>query len=617
MPGKGGSRSGGGGSRSSGGTGVVHVSGYTRANGTYVAGYTRSSPSSAGGSRSSSASTPSRASSYSSSTGRTVNVSGYTRSDGTHVAGYTRAAPGTSTSACGSVSSRSSSTSAASPTVSVSGFTRSDGRYVQGYTRSLPGTKSSSSMPSVSESSNETVPVRSYTKADGTVVSAHTRSKPTPGQSRCTSQDSATSTTPRYYKDNAYNRKLGRVGMRIGTCVVSSKESVETSSASTSAVVVPVHLYVDNPKNQRLGRAGKPIPPRRSQKIREAIEDNTIEELRELLEQLLRNPPKPYCFYEEQAYALQLMHHQEVEEKWEAMDVEPSTDVSRLSQLHVQGQIIPLEELHLDKQEIGRGGFGVVYAGLWHGTPIAFKKLHYQHVSKRHLESFTAEVSVLAAVHHPNTVRMFGVVVEAGNIGIVMEYMTQSLFHAIFIKCTEFSEMEKKRIVYQMTSAVKYLHTHDPNIAHCDIKSENVLLDRDSNVKLTDFGLSTMKNTSESSQSNFGAGAAPGKGTPRYSAPEVLRGEILKTDKLLPTDIYSLSLVVYEVVAEEEPFEGLSIKQLEVNVGSRNLRPLPPDTLSKPLVDLLKRSWEADPPKRPTAAEFESSWRDISSLYAK
>ena len=655
MSGKGGSRSGGGGSRSSGGSGVVHVRGYTRANGTYVAGYTRSRPSSAGGSRSSSASTPSRASYHSSSTGGTVNVRGYTRSDGTHVAGYTRAAPGTSTSSGGSGvvhvrgytrangtyvagytrsrpssagGSRSSSASTTSRapsyllstggTLNVPGYTRSDGTYAKGQFQLLPDTKSKSSMPPLSKSLNDAVEVQCNTIAGGAVIPAHTMSKPTPFQRHCNSQDSATrttATTPRYYKDNAFNRKLGRVGMPIRTSVLCSKKSVETPSAIKLTGDNPVCTFTDSAMNRQLGRVGKPIPPRRHEKIREAIEDNTIEELRECLEQLLS---KPNSFYEEQAYALQLIHHQEVEEKWKAMDVEPSTDVSRLSQLHVQGQIIPLKELHLDKQEIGRGGFGAVYAGCWHKTPISFKRLHHQNVSKRHLESFKAEVAVFAAVDHPHIVHMLGVVVEAGNIGIVMEYMTQSLYHAIFIKGSEFSEMEKKRIVYQMASAVKYLHTHDPKIVHCDIKSENVLLDGDNNVKLTDFGLSTMKNMSNSSQSNFGAGAAtPGKGTPRYSAPEVLRGEILKMDKLLPTDIYSLSLVVYEVVAEEETFEGLSIKQLEVNVGSGNLRPFLPDTLSKPLIDFLKKSWDEDPPKRPTAAEFESSWRDIPSLYTK
>ena len=67
------------------------------------------------------------------------------------------------------------------------------------------------------------------------------------------------------------------------------------------------------------------------------------------------------------------------------------------------------------------------------------------------------EVTVLAALSRPNVVRMFGAVVEAGNIGIVMEYMCRSLFHAIFIDETEFSDDKKKVIVSQMVDAVYYL----------------------------------------------------------------------------------------------------------------------------------------------------------------
>ena len=81
-----------------------------------------------------------------------------------------------------------------------------------------------------------------------------------------------------------------------------------------------------------------------------------------------------------------------------------------------------------------------------------------------------------------------------------------------------------------------------------------------------------MKNDTESTQ----GAVPPGRGTPRYSAPEILRGVILRTDQLFPADIYSLSIVVFEVVVEEEPFPGLSVRELEENVGRGNLRPTLP-----------------------------------------
>ena len=308
--------------------------------------------------------------------------------------------------------------------------------------------------------------------------------------------------------------------------------------------------------------------------------------------------------------ALDRLERERVEEIWRREGINPSTDLSRFKR-RIQ-EVIAFDELQL-KQVIGRGGFGEVYACMWRNTPVAFKKLFYQHMSKKHQESLLTEIKVLSALDHPNTIRMFGVVVEAQKIGIVMEYMSRSLFQAIFIDCTEFSEAKRKEIIRQVASGLLYLHTHETKIAHCDIKSENVLLDKNDIAKLGDFGLSAIKNATETSKSS--AAAQPGQGTPRYSAPEVLRGELLTMSQLLPADIYSLGVVVFEVVTEEEPFEGLRIRQLVENVGRGNLRPTSKVALSQALSDLLKSCWDGSASKRPTAAEFLAKWNNISGLY--
>ena len=71
---------------------------------------------------------------------------------------------------------------------------------------------------------------------------------------------------------------------------------------------------------------------------------------------------------------------------------------------------------------------------------------------------------------------MFGAVSEAGNLGIVMELMKRTLFQALFNDMEEFKEPKKKEIISQLSNALEYLHTHTREIAHCDIKCQNVLL---------------------------------------------------------------------------------------------------------------------------------------------
>ena len=418
---------------------------------------------------------------------------------------------------------------------------------------------------------------------------------------------------------NAYNSKHGHVEKPLGTHVISSSTNdtstglpdysvAETTSESsyTNAAVyettfrsasatadsdavgksssIEAKVYVDIAYNRKHGRVGKPLGT------------HVISEFSTSKKTLRYRPEQ-----------------ETVEESWKKKGISPSTDVSCLTS---DVTSIPFNELKLERV-IGRGGFGEVHACLWHGTPVAYKKLLLQRLSKKHLDSLVTEIKILAALNHPNTVRLFGIVVEEDKKGIVMEYMQRSLFRAIFIDEEEFTDEKKKMIVGQVASAVEYLHTREQKIAHCDIKSENVLLDSKDNAKLGDFGLSTLKNATESSRSSA-APPPPGQGTPCYSAPEVLRGELLTSiDRLMQTDIYSLAIVVFEVVAEEEPFRDLSIKQLEANVGRGKLRPMSSTfALSHPLLELLAKCWDGSASKRPTATDFHAQWKKIPDLYA-
>ena len=526
----------------------------------------------------------SRSSSCSSSS--TVHVSGYTKSNGTYVAPHTR-----------STSSRSSSGCTTSGVVEVKGYTRSDGTYVAPYTRSTPSRSSSSS-------TSDRVNVSGYTRSDGTYVAPYTRSKQgASASSSCaavveprTRPVSTSKTASRVYVDNAFNRKLGRVGKPIGTHVVSRTNKSDA-----------VRYYSDNPDNRHLDRVGK-VVTRRENHQRRIMENYTVIQVRDILEGMAISDE----FRRDHEYSRDYLQQQEVEESWSKSGIKLSTDVQylngRASQNHLQLKLIPYQELEL-KQEIGRGGFGVVVAGLWHKTAIAFKRLHYSRMSKKRLDSFLSEVTILSSLDHPHTVKLFGAVADTENscVGFVMEYLRRSLFKAIFIDDCEFTDDTKKQIISQTTDALVYLHD-DKKIAHCDIKSENILLDSNDEVKLADFGLSTVKSATETTQSALQAG----QGTPRYSAPEVLRGELISKSQLFSTDIYSLAIVAFELIVEEEPFDGLNLRQLERHVGNGDLRPSSENTsIDDSIKELLYKCWDRVVSNRPKAKEFQEKWRHL------
>ena len=427
---------------------------------------------------------------------------------------------------------------------------------------------------------------------------------------------SGTSSTSHVYAyvDNAKNRRLGRVGKPLGSHVEHNDGSVTISSSESSAS--QRRCYVDNAYNRRLGRVGLPIPPctqysyRQRTRCHELISEYTIDELLYDLEKMGFADMNQRSDYQ---YAVERLERVQIEETWKRNHINPYTDIS---QIQCMGkEIIPYCELEdLGEEPIGRGGFGRVYTGLWKRQPVAFKKLIAQHMPRKKLEMFMKEIKIFSSLNHPHTVKMFGAVVEEGNIGIVMEYLTGSLYHAIFVEEIELSSSIKKTIVHHVASALDYLHTRDPKIAHCDVKSENILLDKDNSAKLGDFGLSAVKNVAKTSCSD--AGVPPGQGTPRYSAPEVLRGELLSMSQLLMSDIYSLAIVAFELLMEEEPYEGLNLLQLQEYVGRGRMRPpLDSKILTRPVIDILQRSWDVSASQRPTALEFMFEWSQNSTLF--
>ena len=86
--------------------------------------------------------------------------------------------------------------------------------------------------------------------------------------------------------------------------------------------------------------------------------------------------------------------------------------------------------------------------------------------------------------------------------------------------------------------------------------------------------------------------------------------------RLLMSDIYSLAIVVFELLMEEEPYEGLSLLQLQEHVGRGRMQP-PLDSiiLTRPVIDILERSWDVSASQRPTALEFMTEWSQLLTLF--
>ncbi|KAH9617907.1 hypothetical protein KSS87_015606 [Heliosperma pusillum] len=195
------------------------------------------------------------------------------------------------------------------------------------------------------------------------------------------------------------------------------------------------------------------------------------------------------------------------------------------------------------RNKIGEGGFGPVYKGVVaDGKAIAVKQLSSK--SKQGNREFVNEIGMISALQHPNLVKLYGCCIEGKELLLVYEYMeNNSLARALFGQENQKLALDwrtRKKICLGIARGLTYLHEESRlKIVHRDIKATNVLLDKDLNAKISDFGLAKLdveENTHISTRI---------AGTIGYMAPEyAMRGYL--TDK---ADVYSYGVVVLEIVS--------------------------------------------------------------------
>lgn len=251
---------------------------------------------------------------------------------------------------------------------------------------------------------------------------------------------------------------------------------------------------------------------------------------------------------------------------------------------------------------IGFGSFGEVYKGWWRGTDVAVKKIMEQDISDILLE-FRKEIRIMMRLRHPNVLLFMGAVIEPPNLCIVTQFLPRgSLYRILHKSDAKIDATLRLKMAIDVARGMCYLHSFKPPIIHRDLKSPNLLVDKDWTVKVSDFGLSRSRAKTLEPWSRAG--------TPEWMAPEVLRNEP-SNEKC---DVYSFGVILYELITGSEPWKSLNAMQVVYSVGYSNQQlPLPPG-LDGPVVDILKKCWALDQNERPSFAEILKMLRPLDAL---
>lgn len=231
---------------------------------------------------------------------------------------------------------------------------------------------------------------------------------------------------------------------------------------------------------------------------------------------------------------------------------------------------------------IGAGSFGQVFAGEYKGTDIAVKKLKNQHMTKQQLSDFSKEAKVMAGLRNPNIVLFMGVCVDPGKLCIVSELMERGDLSEVL---RNKDNMITPQMIFHMArDTLKGLQfIHSSGFVHCNLKSPNLLVDRSWNIKITDFGLSSARDTSTDASL-------------LWTAPEILTRA---SSHNFASDIYSFGIILWELMSRQLPWQNVAPAAVLTKVTTGG-RPAIPANWDAHVVTLMEACWNANPSSRPT-----------------
>ena len=250
------------------------------------------------------------------------------------------------------------------------------------------------------------------------------------------------------------------------------------------------------------------------------------------------------------------------------------------------------------QSRIADGGMGVVYLGenVETGQKVAIKVIYRELAQdEKNIERARREAAI--NIDHPNLIKMFDFIEKDGIYHIISEYVEGQNLEDFIKQNPDINTEYAIRIINDVLNGLQVLHNQTPPIIHRDIKPSNIFLCYDGTVKLMDFGIARITGGERKSLTGMGTVV----GSPHYSPPEQVRGEIDKINET--TDIYAVGITLYELLTGNPPFDATN----EFDILKKQVDELIPfnSKIPPPLFNIVKKA---------THKQQESRYQRIEQL---
>lgn len=253
-------------------------------------------------------------------------------------------------------------------------------------------------------------------------------------------------------------------------------------------------------------------------------------------------------------------------------------------------------------EEVGRGGFGVVYRGIIKATggEVAIKQIDLEH-EEADLHEVNKEIQILSECRLPQITKYLGCFVKLYKLWVIMEYVDGGSLYELLQLGPVDDEITLALIAREILLALDYLHNLGK--IHRDLKSQNIMLNRDGDVKLTDFGVSTQLSSNFSRRNTT-------VGTPYWMAPEVILNNM--GGHSYKADIWSFGCCMYELKNGKPPLQEhfppmKALRRMSActtNADFLQLIGLESSGWPEAFKDFLKKCFVVDPKERLSASKL-------------